>query len=174
AHRPGARVRRLPLDEEGDRRSQSRRHRRSRADPAQRRPAGRAGHAGMGHAADPDKTGKAGRARHGAAVGRAHERHQLWRLHPPCRAGILCRRPAGAGAERRPHHARCRRAHHPSRCAGGRAGNTPRGMEAPGTTLRARLWLDVLKTHQAGERRLRFRFPRDGLWRARRRTIDIL
>ena len=35
AHRPGAGVRRLSVDEEGDRRSRSRRHRRSRADPAQ-------------------------------------------------------------------------------------------------------------------------------------------
>src|SRR5947208_1309867 len=84
ASRAGAGVRRLSLDEEGDRRSQSRRHRRPRADPAQRRAAGRAWHAGMGHAADPDKTGETGRARHGAAVGCAHERHQLWRLHPAC------------------------------------------------------------------------------------------
>ena len=94
----GAGVRRLSFDEEGDRRSRSRRHRRPRADPAQCRAAGRAGHAGMGHAADPDKTGEAGRARHGAAVGCAHERHQLRRLHPACLAGILYRRPAGAGA----------------------------------------------------------------------------
>ena len=40
----------------------------------------------MGHAADPDQTGEAGRARHGAAVGCAHERHQLRRLHPACLA----------------------------------------------------------------------------------------
>ena len=32
-------------------------------------------------------------------------------------AGILYRRTARAGEERRPHHARCRRAHHQSRCA---------------------------------------------------------
>ena len=68
AYRPCAGVRRLSVDEKGDRRSRSRRHRRSRADPAQRRSAGRPGHAGMGHAADPDQAREAGRARHGAAV----------------------------------------------------------------------------------------------------------
>ena len=125
--------------------------RRSRADPAQCRAAGRAGHAGMGHAADPDQAGEAGRARHGAAVGRAHERHQLRRLHPACRAGILRRRAAGAGEERRPHHARRRRAHHQSRCVRGGAGKAPRRMEAAGAPLRARLWLDVLQAHQAGQ-----------------------
>ena len=67
----GAGVRRLPVDEKGDRRSQSRCHRRPCPDPAQCRAARRAGHAGMGHAADPDQAGKAGRARHGAALGRA-------------------------------------------------------------------------------------------------------
>ena len=84
-------------------------------DPAQCRAAGRAGHAGMGHAADPQEAGEAGRARHAAHFRRAHERHELWRLHPACFAGILRRRPAGAGADgrhdlggrRRPvHHAR--------------------------------------------------------------------
>ena len=75
----------------------------------------------MGHAADPDQTGEAGRARHGAAVGCAHERHQLRRLHPARVAGILYRRAAGAGEERRQDHAGCRRAHHQSRCVRGGA-----------------------------------------------------
>ncbi len=46
----------------------------------------------------PKKLVQAGRARHGAAVGQPHERHQLRRLHPACLAGILHRRPAGPGA----------------------------------------------------------------------------
>ena len=66
-------------------------------------------------------------------------------------AGILYRRAAGAGAERRPDHARCRRAHHQSRCAGGGTGKTPRRMEATRDPLRARLWLDVHQAYQAGQ-----------------------
>ena len=147
----GIGVRRLSVDEEGDRRSRSRCHGRSCADPAQCRPAGRSGHAGMGHAADPDQAREAGRARHGAAVGCAHERHQLWRLYPARLAGILYRRPAGAGEERRQDHARRRRAHHQSRCVRGRAEEAPRRMEAAGDALRARLWLDVHQAHQAGQ-----------------------
>ena len=50
------------------------------------RAARRAGHAGMGHAADPEEAAEAGRARHAAHLRRAHERHQLRRLHPACRA----------------------------------------------------------------------------------------
>ncbi len=49
------------------------------------------------------------------------------------------------------HHARCRRAHHQSRCAGGRTGKTPRRMEAARNPFRARLWLDVHQTYQAGQ-----------------------
>jgi hypothetical protein len=37
----------------------------------------------------PKEAGEAGRARHAAHLRRAHERHQLRRLHPACRAGIL-------------------------------------------------------------------------------------
>ena len=151
AYRPGAGVRRLPLDEEGDRRSEPGCDRRSRADPAQCRAAGRPRHAGMGHAADPDKTGEAGRARHGAAVGRAHERHQLRRLHPARLAGILYRRTAGAGAQRRHDLAGCQRPHHQPRCAGDRTRQTPRRMEGAGAALRARLRLDVHPPHQAGQ-----------------------
>ena len=50
--------------------------------------AGRAGHAGMGHASYPTKLVKQG-VRACAAVGCPHERHQLRRLHPACRAGIF-------------------------------------------------------------------------------------
>ena len=49
------------------------------------------------------------------------------------------------------HHARRRRAHHQSRRDRGRARQAPRRMEAAGAPLRARLWLDVLKAHQAGQ-----------------------
>ena len=73
------------------------------------------------------------------------------------------------------HHARCRRPHHQSRCAGSGTGKTPRRLEAAGAPLRARLWLDVLAPHQAGQRRLRFRFPRDRISARRsasRRFID--
>ena len=60
----------------------------------ERRAEGRAGHAGMGHAADPETAVGAGRARHDPHFRRAHERHQLRRLHPARRAGKLRRRPA--------------------------------------------------------------------------------
>ncbi len=53
--------------------------------------------------------------------------------------------------QRRPYHARRCRAHHRPRRAGGRTRQTPRGMEAARVALRARLWLDVLEAHQAGQ-----------------------
>jgi hypothetical protein len=56
AHRPGAGLRRLRRDEGGHRPRRPRRHRRHGAGAAQRRPARRAGHAGMGHAADPEES----------------------------------------------------------------------------------------------------------------------
>ena len=55
-----------------------------------------------------------------------------------------------------------------------RIGKTPRRLEAAGAPLRARLWLDVLAPHQAGQRRLRFRFSGDRIRRARRRAVDLL
>ena len=54
----------------------------------------------------PKKLLKHGRARHGAHLRRAHERHELRRLHPARRAGGLYRRSAGGGAQRRPDHGR--------------------------------------------------------------------
>ena len=42
-----------------------------------------------------------GNPRHGSGLRRAHERHQLRRLRPACRAGILHRRSARSGARRR-------------------------------------------------------------------------
>ena len=49
----------------------------------------------------PKKLLDAGRARHGAHLGRAHERHQLRHLRPARRARVLRRRAAGAGEDRR-------------------------------------------------------------------------
>ena len=125
-YRPGGGVRRLQRH--------GRRHRRpgpevtadSRAGPAQRRPAGRPRHAGVGHAADPEEAAQAGRARHGAHFRRPHERHQLRHLRPACGARVACRRAAGAGAERRSD--RAGRAGPQPRPAGrrGRAGPPPR------------------------------------------------
>ena len=71
-----------------------------------RRAGGRAGHAGMGPAADPEEAPGQGRARHGAGFGRADERHELRRLCPACRPGIVCRRTARPGARRRRDRAR--------------------------------------------------------------------
>ena len=78
-----------------DRPRRPRRHRRSLSGPAQCRSAGRPRHAGMGHAADPEEAGEAGRARHAAPVRCPHERHELRRLHPARLAG-------GASAGRSP------------------------------------------------------------------------
>ena len=54
----------------------------------------------------PKKLLQAGRARHAAHLRRAHERHELRRLHPARLAGSAYRRPAGGRAQRRPHHRR--------------------------------------------------------------------
>ena len=122
----------------------------------------------------PEEAGAAGRARHGAAVGCAHERHQLRRLHPARLAGILYRRAARPGAHRRHDLARRRQAHHRHAGLGRGAGQAPRGVEEARAALRARLRLDVHPPHQAGQRRLRLRLPRDRLRRARRRTVHLL
>jgi dihydroxyacid dehydratase/phosphogluconate dehydratase len=110
---------------------------------AQRRPAGRPRHAGVGHAADPDQAGEAGRARHAAPERRAHERHQLRRLHAALRARGLHRRPAGAGAHRRPDHGGRAGPAHPPGGERRRAGAPPRRLGAAAAALRARLRLDV-------------------------------
>ena len=58
--------------------------------------------------------------------------------------------------------------------AGSGARQTPRRMEAAGDPLRARLWLDVHQAHQAGQRGLRLRLPRNLVRRAGRRAVDLL
>ncbi len=69
----------------------------------------RTGHARVGHAADPQAAARGGRPRHGPHLRRAHERHELRHLRAPRRARVGGRRPAGAGARRRPDRARRRR-----------------------------------------------------------------
>jgi dihydroxyacid dehydratase/phosphogluconate dehydratase len=88
AYRQGGGVPRLPAHEAAPRRSGSRGHRRFGAGAAERRAGGRPGHAGMGHAADPDQAAQAGRPRHGAHHRCAHERHQLRLLRAACQPGI--------------------------------------------------------------------------------------
>ena len=80
---------------------------------------------------------------------------------------ILHRRAAGPGAHRRHDLARRRQAHHRHERLRRGAGSAPRRVEEARAALRARLWLDVHPPHQAGQRRLRLRLPRDRLRRAR-------
>ena len=80
-------------------------------------PLGAPGHARVGHAADPEEAAGAGRPRHGADLRRAHERHELRRLRPARRAGVVRRRPAGLRARRRHHRARRARAAADAPCA---------------------------------------------------------
>ncbi len=64
----------------------------------------------------PAQTVEAGRQGHGAHFRRAHERHQLRRLHPARGAGKLRRRPAGLRADRRRDRGGRAGAPHPSPC----------------------------------------------------------
>ncbi len=63
-------------------------------------PKGGPGHAGMGAVTDSEKASEGRRARHAADFGRAHERHQLRRLHPARGARKFRRRPARFRADR--------------------------------------------------------------------------
>ena len=134
-YRPGFGVRQLCGNESGDRRRKSRCYRRPCSGAAQCRAARRAGHAGMGHAADTEKTSEAGDSRHAAPFRRAHVRHQLRRLRAACGAGKLCRRAAGFVAHRRPHQCRRRGADHQHGCAGGRTRAPPRRLGAAAAAL---------------------------------------
>ncbi len=49
-----------------------------------------------------------------------------------------------------------------------------RRVEEARAALRARLWLDVHQAHQAGQRGLRLRLPRDRVRHAGRRAVDLL
>src|SRR6516162_4904173 len=114
----------------------------------------------MGHASDPEKAGASGRARHGAHLGRAHERHELRRLHPACGAGELRGWAIGVRADRRCDRGGRAGAAHPPRPRGGGAQPPPCGLESARATLPARLRRHVLRPYRPGRRRLRFRFPR--------------
>ena len=102
-------------------------------------PLGAPGHARVGHAADPEEAAGAGRARHGAHLRRAHERHELRRLRAARRAGVVRRRPARLRPRRR-HH-RARRAGAPAVAArlGRGARAAPRRLDAARGRLPARL-----------------------------------
>ena len=112
--------------------------------------------------------------RHVAAVGRAHERHQLRRLPAALRARSRRRRTAGAGPDRRhDQHRRAGAAHPPRRRR--RRTRPPQGrLDRTATALRARLRLDVQPPHPAGQRGLRLRFPRDEFRRAGARARHLL
>ena len=106
AHRARGRVRRLQRHGGAHRRSRAAGDEGLGAGAAARGPAGRAGHARMGPAADPEEAARARRARHGAHLRRADERHELRRVRAARRAGVVRRRTARAGAGRRPDRAR--------------------------------------------------------------------
>ena len=133
---------------------------------------GRAGHAGMGHAADPQTAVGAGRARHDPHFRRAHERHQLRRLHPACRAGKLRRRPARLGADRRRDRDRRRQAL-ASICTS--ATRSWRAAAPPGRrrrrNIRAATARCISAAHRPGRRGLRFRFSRRPAARFRSRKF---
>ena len=97
-----------------DRPRRSRRHGGPRAGAEELGPEGRPRHARVGHDADPDQAGEAGRARHAARLRCAHERHELRRLRAARVAGELCRRPARLREDRRSDRGRRRGAHHQS------------------------------------------------------------
>ena len=102
------------------------------------RPARRSGDAGMGHAADSEEAAGARRARHGARLGRAHERHQLRRVRAARRAGVVRRRTARPGPRRRRH--RAERPGAPARAAGLRRGTGAAAVRmdaADGRSIRA-------------------------------------
>jgi dihydroxy-acid dehydratase len=114
--------------------------------------------AGMGPIADPEKALEGRRPRHGPHLRCAHERHELWRLHPACRAGKFCRRPAGLCADRRRDRDRCAGAADSSACRRRRNGAPARRLDAAAAALSARLWRHVFTAYRAGRRGLRFRF----------------
>ena len=93
----------------------------------------------------PEEAAGAGRARHGAGLRRAHERHELRRLRPARRAGVVRRRPAGARAGWRHHRARRRRRAGSSLRVGRRGARGDAGsMDSPGRRISPRLRPHVL------------------------------
>ena len=74
----------------------------------QLRPEGRAGDARVGPAPDPGEAAQARRGRHGADLGRAHERHRVRDGRAPRLARVSRRRAAARRPRRRPDRARRR------------------------------------------------------------------
>ena len=89
-----------------DRLARSRRDCRRRARVAQCRPQRCARHARSRLHPDSEKARAAGRQRHGAHFGRAHERHRVRFYRPAHHTGVGGRRAARARQGRRPHQAR--------------------------------------------------------------------
>ena len=106
--RPGGRVRGRLRPRRSDRRG--RRDARLGARAPAKRPEGRPRHARVGPAAGSPAAPRAGRDRHGADLGRAHERNGVRDGRPARRAGVGGRRPARGRSRRRPDRARRRRA----------------------------------------------------------------
>jgi dihydroxy-acid dehydratase len=108
----------------------------------------------------PKKVAPAGCARHGPDLGRAHERHQLRGLRAARRARVAHRRPAGAGARRRPDRTRRGRPAHRTEGHAGRTRTPPRRLDSAAGALPARLRRALPQARETGQRRLRFRLPR--------------
>ena len=85
----GGRVPRLQRHGGADRRSGTAGHRRLRPRASERGTAGWAGHARVGHAADPQEAAGPGSPGHGSRFGRPDERHQLRRLHTARRSRVV-------------------------------------------------------------------------------------
>ena len=103
---------------------------------------------------------KKGPSRHAAHFRRAHERHQLRRLHPARGAGGFRRRTAGLAQDRRhraPGPAQQAPRHAGRRC---RARSPPHCVAGARTPLRPRLWMDVRAPCQPGRQGLRLRLSR--------------
>jgi dihydroxyacid dehydratase/phosphogluconate dehydratase len=121
-----------------------------RACAAQLGAARRPGNARVGHAAGAEEIAQAGREGHGAALRCAHERHELRDVRAARRAGVVRRRAAGAGAQRRSDRAGCRAPGDRSQGAGDGTGAAARGVDAAAEEVRARLRRDLFKAHPAG------------------------
>ena len=114
----------------------------------------RAWHAGMGHAADPEEAARGRRPRHGAHLGRAHERHRVRGVRAARRARVVCRRAAGVRARWRRHRVERARAAAVARGRRGGARAPARGVDAAADHLPARLRLAVLASHHPGRPRV--------------------
>ena len=110
----------------------------------------------------PKKLLQAGRARHGAHLGCAHERHEL--RHAACctsRPESFVGGPLALVQQRRPDRARRRRSASSNlKVSDDEAAEAQGGLEAPGAAIRARLRRDLRAARAPGRRGLRLRLPR--------------